>query len=80
MTLLYWLLLATLVVVAGRSIRARARPSASAPPPVDDAVLERILTDGVVTTDEDEPLDLQEIEEEEERFWSESWDEPDEPF
>jgi hypothetical protein len=46
---------------------------------VDDDVLRRIIEEGVVRTDEDEPLDLDEIREEERRFWEgEEWDEADE--
>ncbi|MFP4623870.1 MAG: hypothetical protein ACOC3J_06695 [Gemmatimonadota bacterium] len=46
-------------------------------------VTERGLSDGDIrrieasgTLDSDEPLDLEEAAEEEERFWEESWDEP----
>ncbi|MBT6695526.1 MAG: hypothetical protein HOB12_07725 [Gemmatimonadales bacterium] len=45
---------------------------------IDDAAVEEILRSGTVTTSEDEPLDLGDIDEEEQKFWSESWDEPDE--
>ncbi|MBT3499558.1 MAG: hypothetical protein HOD00_10420 [Gemmatimonadales bacterium] len=47
-------------------------------PVIDDAAVEEILRSGTVTTSEDEPLDLGDIDEEEQKFWSESWDEPDE--
>ncbi len=42
---------------------------------VDDEMVRAILEHGEVFVEE-EPLDLLVIEEEEERFWSEPWDEP----
>lgn len=69
--------LAVLTVAAGVTLHARRRSRFGAQAPrVDDQVLEEILTHGEVWIDEDEPLDLEEIDHEEERFWSESWDEP----
>jgi hypothetical protein len=47
-------------------------------PRVDDDAVRTILATGSLNVDEDEPLDLREIGEEEERFWSETWDEPEE--
>lgn len=68
-----------LAISAGLAVRLRLRQRLSqGRPVVDDAVVRAILERGVVTTDEDEPLDLREIEEQERRFWSESWDEGDE--
>jgi len=76
---LFWGGLTLLVFVAGISLRSRLRERLSADEPrVDDDALRSILETGRLVTDEDEPLDWQEIEEEERRFWSESWDEPDE--
>jgi hypothetical protein len=43
-------------------------------------VIEEILETGVVVVDEQFPLDLKDIGDEEERFWSESWDEPTEEW
>lgn len=59
-------------------VRIRRRLGRSRPPVVDDEAVRAILERGVVVTDEDEPLDYDEIDEEERRFWSESWDDPDE--
>jgi hypothetical protein len=56
-------------------IRRRLRPRR---PVVDDDAVRSILERGVLVTEDDEPLDYDEIDEEERRFWSESWDEPDE--
>ncbi|HSM62255.1 MAG TPA: hypothetical protein VK849_15710, partial [Longimicrobiales bacterium] len=45
-------------------------------PTLDDAAVRSIIERGIIVTDEDEPLDLDQIDEEERRFWSEKWDEP----
>ncbi len=79
----FWLvLLAGLIVLAfaaGISLRVRmwehVRPRA---PVVDDQAAETILSMGTLSVEEDEPLDIEEIDDEERRFWSESWDEPEE--
>jgi hypothetical protein len=44
---------------------------------LDDDAIRTILDTGELHVDEDEPLNLEAIDEEEERFWSETWDEPD---
>lgn len=49
-------------------------------PEVDDAAVRRIVEEGRIETDEREPLDHDRIREEEDRFWAETWDEPDEPI
>lgn len=86
----FWAGLATLVVAAGVSLHVRRKEAiASVVPTVDDDAVERILETGrlhvpdpehgelpIVVEDDDEPLDQGEIDDEEERFWSESWDEP----
>lgn len=81
MTALFWLVFGlgfgVLIAAAGVSMHARRRDAfARDVPVVDDDVIEQILERGAVYVDEDEPLDLEEIDDEEERFWSESWDEP----
>ncbi len=69
--------LLALVLAAAVTLRARRRRAfRRRGPRVDDAVIVQIIERGEVWVDEDEPLDLEEIDEEEERFWSESWDEP----
>jgi hypothetical protein len=73
-----WLALLALMVVAGVRLHMRRRElSASPVPRVDDAAILAILEEGELAVD-DEPLDLGDIDEREERFWSESWDEPEE--
>lgn len=86
----FWAALAFLVVAAGVSLHVRRKEAiASTVPMVDDAAMERILRTGELAAREREPLDLDlileddpldpaEIDDEEERFWSESWDEPNE--
>lgn len=78
LALLFGFLLA-LVAVTGVRLRGRIRrrlhPRA---PVVDDDAMAQILERGVLTVDDDPPLDQDEIDEEERRFWSERWDEPEE--
>lgn len=87
--MVFWAGLAGLVVAAGVSLHMRRRDAlASSVPLVDDAAIERILRTGELAVEEhdlgglpliledDEPSDQGEIDDEEERFWSESWDEP----
>ena len=77
--ILLWLALSALVVAAAVRIHLKRRDlMASTRPRLDDSAIEAILETGKLTVDEDEPLDLTEIDEKEERFWSESWDEPEE--
>jgi hypothetical protein len=69
--------LATLAILAGVSLRARqADVIGRGRPVLDDVAIEQIIEQGEIWVDEDDPLDLDEIDDEEERFWSESWDEP----
>jgi len=74
-----WLALTALMLGAAVRLHLRRKELTASPlPRVDDAAIHAILETGELTVDEDEPLDLSEIDESEERFWSESWDEPDE--
>ncbi len=87
--IVFWAGLAALVVAAGLRLHVRRKEAiASSVPLVDDDAIETILRTGQLVGDdrdpgripliveEDEPLDQAEIDDEEERFWSESWDEP----
>lgn len=67
---------ALLAVAAGVTLHVRRRDVYGRVPVVDDALIEQIIERGEVYVEEDEPLDLEAIDDEEERFWSESWDEP----
>ena len=68
-----------LVGASGLRLRGRIRGRRSRDlPVVDDRAVSQILERGVLTVDEEEPLDQRAIDEEERRFWSERWDEPEE--
>lgn len=78
--LVFWAGLAALVFAAGVTMHVRRKESIAAPSiVVDDMMIEKILETGQVFVD-DEPLDMKDIDDEEERFWSESWDEPSEEW
>jgi hypothetical protein len=75
----FWVGLAVLAFAAGISLRVRLEDELGAPRTVvDDDAIRAILETGTLVAPTEEPLDLDEIEEEERRFWSESWDEPEE--
>ena len=77
--LIFWAGLTVLVVTAGVSLRMQLRDRVEKNrPSVDDAALEEILAPGALTTDEDSPLNIEQIDDEEQKFWSQTWDEPDE--
>lgn len=76
LTLVFPLSLVVLLVAAGMALRSRRREAFQRRSVVDDHAIDRIIEDGELWVEDDEPLDLDEIDEEEERFWSESWDEP----
>jgi len=68
-----------LATASGLRLRSRLlRRRSVEMPAVDDAAVRRILEEGVLEVEVEAPLDLDEIEEEERRFWSERWDEPEE--
>ena len=75
----FWVGLTILAFAAGISLRVRLHDEVDqGRPTVDDDAVRAILETGVLSTEEDEPLDQGEIDEEERRFWSENWDEPEE--
>ena len=77
--ILFWAFLAVLALAAGLTLHFRRREALAASlSKVDDRAIATILEKGQLSVDEDEPLDLEEIDEEEQRFWTETWDEPDE--
>lgn len=74
-----WGILTVLVIAAIILVNVRRRASFSRPAPrVDDAAVRAIVETGALSIEDDEPLDMREIEAEEERFWRETWDEPEE--
>jgi hypothetical protein len=71
----FFIALTILLLIAGilyrrRMLEARSKDRLS------DEMVRQIEQSGRL--DRDEPLDWEEIEEAEERFWEESWDEPEE--
>ena len=77
--IVFWAGLVVLAFAAGISLRVRLRQHVRPRiPVVDDEALDSILTTGTLTVEDDEPLDIRDIDEEERKFWSESWDEPEE--
>ncbi len=75
----FWAGLVALAFAAGVSLRVRLREHVGkSMPVVDDAAVKEILATGALTTDEDHPLDIEQIDEEERKFWSQNWDEPEE--
>ncbi len=77
--LVFWAGLTVLAVSAGVSLRIRLRDRVGKSMPiVNDAAVEEILATGALVTDEDSPLDIEKIDDEEHKFWSQTWDEPDE--
>ena len=60
-------------------MRLRIRKTLEVSPPrSEDDDVRRIGENGVLVTDDPEPLDLKKIQREEEEFWGESWDEAEE--
>ena len=77
----FWFLfgagLSALAVAAGITLRSRRlQRYGRARPVIDDRAVEAIIEEGRVWVEDDDPLDLREIGEQEDRFWSERWDEP----
>lgn len=76
---LIWFAFGALAVLGGLAVRRKARAARrSGRTALDDEAIRRIMTTGSLRVEDDPPLDMEEIEEEEERFWSEPWDEPEE--
>jgi hypothetical protein len=74
-----WSILTVLVIAAFIFVYVRRKASITRRSPrIDDAAVRTIVETGALAVEDDEPLDMREIEQEEERFWSETWDEPEE--
>lgn len=72
-----FVVLAAVGVMAGVLARRRVRQMVERDRlVVSDETLSQILQDGSVEFEEEEPLDEEAIREAEDRFWDESWDEP----
>ena len=68
--------LAVLVAVAGLRVRHRLRHKTRSG--VTDEIVHRIETLGRVDAEDVEPVDLERVRAEEDEFWAETWDEPEE--
>lgn len=73
-----WLFAVGAVLVAFAALRVRTDLRRRTSESLSDGDIRRIEASG--TVERDEPLDLDEIADEEERFWGETWDVPDAPF
>lgn len=78
-----WLLVplsaVALGLVAAVRLRRRVRSVVHRSPMLADQDVERIIRQGIFVSDEDEPLDLEHVDQEERRFWEEAeWDEAEE--
>lgn len=72
-------LIATIIGIlaaAAAYVGYRRRRSRMTPAGLTEEAIRRIETEGRI--DVDEPLDWEEIQEAEEQFWDETWDEPEE--
>lgn len=69
-----WIFAGAAVIVAAAWVGYRRRLAALRGDGLSDDDIRRIEAGGRL--DAEEPLDLEEAAEEEERFWGESWDEP----
>jgi hypothetical protein len=77
--LLVWTGAGALALAAAVRFRIRLRAHVERRPVLDDAAVRDIISHGVFVSDEDEPLDLDQVREEERRFWEEAeWDEAEE--
>ncbi len=75
MDLFLWLVLVVVVLIATRARRLLTRAPKSA---ISDSMVRRIEREGTLRVEEEEPLDRDRIRSEEDAFWSETWDEPEE--
>lgn len=78
MTGYLFMALAVLVGVVGWGIRRRLRHRAGSR--VTDEIVRQIETIGRVDAEDVEPVDLERVQAEEDEFWAQSWDEPEEDW
>lgn len=73
------LLLALLAILGGALLRRRLeRRRGRGPKKLTDEMVHRIEEEGRLRFGKEEPLDLDEIRSEEDAFWEQTWDEPEE--
>jgi len=71
----FWLTVLTVVAVVVRLLRSQARDGRGS---VTDDMVRQIEHQGTLRVEEREPLDIEDVRAEEDSFWSETWDEPEE--
>jgi hypothetical protein len=77
--LLWAIATALLAAAGGWLVRRRIERSTEAESSLDNDVIRSIETHGYVEVEDDEPLDMDDIQDEEERFWEdETWEEKEE--
>ncbi|WP_419939135.1 hypothetical protein [Candidatus Palauibacter sp.] len=76
MTGYIFMALAVLVAVTGWRLRSRLRRETRSG--VTDEIVQRIETVGRVDAEDVEPVDLEAVRAEEDDFWAQTWDEPEE--
>jgi hypothetical protein len=74
----FGLVTALLALAGGLIYRTRLGRMGGRKTVLTDDMIRRIEEHGALDVEDDEPLDMQHIREEEERFLEETWDEPDE--
>ncbi len=72
----FFLLVAVLAIAAGWAVRRRL--GARTRTGVTDDMMRQIETRGVVDAEDVDPLDLSRAQAEEDAFWTQTWDEPEE--
>lgn len=70
-----WLTVLTVLAVVVRLLRSRSRSTRAG---VTDDMVRQIERRGTLRVEEREPIDINDVRAEEDAFWSETWDEPDE--
>jgi hypothetical protein len=72
-----FLILAVFVILAALWSRSRVKRRLDGDEPITgDPLLREILSESDAWDEDDEPLDEDRIREEEDRFWAEEWDQP----
>ena len=74
----FWLTLGLLVLAGGALIKGRLYLALRQENSLMEDDIRDIIDRGTLEVDEEQPLDLEEIEREEDEFWEETWDGPDE--
>ena len=71
----FWLTVLTVVAVVVRFLRSQSQASRDS---VTDDMVRQIERQGTLRVEDHEPIDMNDVRAEEDAFWSETWDEPEE--